>query len=179
MSLAWLLVTQAFVYHITRYPFQYCLFLSSINLFFVCCYIYDTIIQLSSVAKCGKTLAGGFPLLYMGVQVSRKAQRSTTIDFHPSKQKSSYEMLRLHCFHKVAHHQSENLFAGCGQLSECPRSIQRLIFALFHYKPTYTAPASMCLINRMLKTSPPSTPMSSQLQRWLAGSKLERQRWER
>ena len=37
-------------------------------------------------------------------------------------------MSRLHCFHKVAHHQTENLFAGCGQLSECPRSIQRLIF---------------------------------------------------
>ena len=99
--------------------------------------------------------------------------------FSPIKIKSSCERSRLHCFHKVAHHQTENLFAGCGQLSECPRSIQRLIFFLLHYKPTYTAPASMCLINRMLKTSPPSTPMSSQLQRWLAGSKLERQRWER
>ena len=48
--------------------------------------------------------------------------------FSPITIKSSCEMSRLHCFHKVAHHQTENLFAGCGQLSECPRSIQRLIF---------------------------------------------------
>ena len=35
------------------------------------------------------------------------------------------------------------------------------------------------LMNRMLRTSPPSTLMSSQPQRWLVGSKLERKRWER
>ena len=37
----------------------------------------------------------------------------------------------------------------------------------------------MCLMNRMLRTSLPSTLMFSQLQRWLVGSKLERKRWER
>ena len=68
VSLAWLLVSQAFVYHITRYPFQFPLLLPSV---IYCFYHNDTNIQLCSVAKCGKTLIGGFPLLNMGVQVSQ------------------------------------------------------------------------------------------------------------
>ena len=73
MSLAWLLVTQAFVYHITRYSYQYNFFLSTIR--------YGINIQLSSVAKCGETLTGGFRLLNMGVQVSK-----ITIGFHPAEE---------------------------------------------------------------------------------------------
>ena len=42
---------------------------------------------------------------------------------------TSCEMSRLNCFHYVAHHQTEKpvwtWFSGCGQLSECHRSIQR------------------------------------------------------
>ena len=42
---------------------------------------------------------------------------------------TSCEMSRLNCFHNVAHHQTEKpvwtWFSGCGQLSECHRSIQR------------------------------------------------------
>ena len=54
-------------------------------------------------------------------------------------------------------------------------SIDLVILIHLHCK----ASLLMCLMNRMLKTSPPSTLMYSQLQRWLAGFKLENQRWER
>ena len=80
-------------------------------------------------------------------------------------------MSRLHCFHNVAHHQTENLFAGCGQLSECPRSIQRLIFFSSITNPPKLHQLQCAWLTGCwrLHPPPPRCPLSSR-DGWLGSS---------